>query len=130
MEVPDVVLVTKGDLGAPARRAAAEARGALSLAAGGAPEVTTVSARTGEGIAAALDAVAGLAAARRADRTLSGRRRAQAGAWAESRLVESIGRRGFELLAPRLALGEAPFAGVVLASERVRGLLHQTLEDG
>ena len=130
MEVPDVVLVTKGDLGAPARRAAAEARGALSLAAGGAPEVTTVSARTGEGIAAALDAVAGLAAARRGDRTLSGRRQAQAAAWAESRLVESIGRLGFELLAPRLALGEAPFAGVVLASERVRGLLHQTLEEG
>ena len=33
MEMPDVVLVTKGDLGAPASRAAADVRGALSLAA-------------------------------------------------------------------------------------------------
>ena len=34
MEVPDLVLVTKGDLGAPAERAAGDLRGALSLAVG------------------------------------------------------------------------------------------------
>lgn len=46
MESPDVVLVTKADLGAPARRAAAEAAGALSLAvrADGPPPVLLVSA--------------------------------------------------------------------------------------
>ena len=32
METPDLVLVTKADLGAPARRAAADVRGALSIA--------------------------------------------------------------------------------------------------
>ena len=37
MEVPDLVLVTKGDLGGPARRAASDLRGALSLATGREP---------------------------------------------------------------------------------------------
>ena len=129
MEVPDLVLVTKGDLGAPARRAAAEARGALSLAADEAPGIATVSSRTGEGIAAALDAISVLAHARRQDDLLSARRRAQGRAWAESRLVESIGRLGFDLLAPRFDLGGAPFAGVAEAAGRVRGMLHQMLED-
>ena len=45
MEVPDLVLVTKGDLGAPARRAAGDLRGALSLAAG--REQPEVAARLG-----------------------------------------------------------------------------------
>ena len=64
MEVPDLVLVTKGDLGAPARRAAAEAaRRAVAGRGGASPEVATVSARTGEGIAAALEAIVAARAA-------------------------------------------------------------------
>jgi LAO/AO transport system kinase len=129
MEVPDLVLVTKGDLGAPARRAAAEARVALSLGAGEAPGVALISARTGDGIPAALDAIAALAATRRAGDALAERREAQGRAWAESRLVESIGRLGFGLLASELASAEAPFAGVARASRRVRRLLHQILEE-
>ena len=112
MEMPDIVLVTKGDLGAPARRAAADVRGALSLAAGrGAGVVAIVSAQTGEGVEAALDLIdarprAGSApGCRRA-------RRAQGRAWAESRLAESFGtRRESRALAPRLAACGAPFAG-------------------
>ncbi len=129
MEVPDLILVTKGDLGAPALRAAAEARGALSLAAGGAPSVASVSAQSGEGIAAALDAVATLASDRRRSGTLDARRKAQGRAWAESRLLESIGRVGFDLIAPRLGQGEAPFTNVARASRRVRALLHQSLKE-
>jgi LAO/AO transport system kinase len=127
MEVPDLVLVTKGDLGAPATRAAAEARGALSLAAGAPPAVATVSSRTGTGIAEALEAI--VACARRTGGSLAARRRTQGRAWAESRLVESIGRAGFDLLAPRLVLGEAPFTGVAAASGQVRALLHQILKE-
>ncbi len=129
MEVPDLVLVTKGDLGVPARRAAAEARGALSLGSARAPAVATVSARTGAGIAAALDTIDDLATALLASHALAGRRRAQARAWAESRLVDSIGRTGFDLLAPTLALGEAPFASVATAGDRVREALHKLVED-
>jgi LAO/AO transport system kinase len=52
MELPDVVVVTKGDLGAAARRARADVEGALGLSAAGewkAP-VVTISATTGEGL--------------------------------------------------------------------------------
>jgi LAO/AO transport system kinase len=52
MELPDVVAVTKGDLGAAARRARADVEGALGLSAHGewtAP-VVTISASTGEGL--------------------------------------------------------------------------------
>ena len=129
MEVPDLVLVTKGDLGAPAARAAAEARGALSLAAGAAPAVATVSARTGAGIPEALEAIVAGAALRRAEGSLAARRRVQGRAWAKSRLVESIGRTGFDLLAGRLTLGKAPFADVAAASGQVRRLLHQSFKE-
>ncbi|MBX3519314.1 MAG: methylmalonyl Co-A mutase-associated GTPase MeaB [Xanthobacteraceae bacterium] len=52
MELPDVVVVTKGDLGAAARRARADVEGALGLSAPGewkAP-VVTISATTGDGL--------------------------------------------------------------------------------
>ncbi|HUG62497.1 MAG TPA: methylmalonyl Co-A mutase-associated GTPase MeaB [Methylomirabilota bacterium] len=62
MEIPDVVAVTKADTGAPARRAAADVLGALSLGvrltSGWTTAVLAVSATTGEGLdalAAALD---------------------------------------------------------------------------
>ena len=56
METPDLVLVTKADLGAPARRAAADVRGALATA-GSAAEVALVSAQSGDGVAAAVDSI-------------------------------------------------------------------------
>jgi len=129
MEVPDLVLVTKGDLGAPAVRAAAEARGALSLAEGVAPAVAVVSARTGAGVDAAIEAVAALADARQRVGSLAARRRAQGRAWAESRLVESIGRIGYDLLWRQIEFYDTPFACVVGASGRVRTLLHQSLKE-
>ncbi len=62
MEVPDVVAVTKADMGAPAQRAKAEVEGALTLAAPVSSwkvPVVAVSATTGsglDGLAAALNA--------------------------------------------------------------------------
>jgi LAO/AO transport system kinase len=95
VEIPDVVAVTKGDLGDPARRTAADAAGALSLEVGGwnAP-VLIVSAQTGAG----LD---DLVAAFERHRTLlaeSGRlaakRSEQAEAWLAQGLRERIGSVG------------------------------------
>ncbi|BBE71030.1 ArgK/MeaB family GTPase [Oharaeibacter diazotrophicus] len=61
MEIPDVVVVTKADTGAPARRAAADVEGALSLAVRAAdalvPPVLTVSSTAGTGLDALLEAV-------------------------------------------------------------------------
>lgn len=61
MEIPDVVVVTKADSGAPARRAVADVTGALSLSvrAPGAwePPVLAVSSTTGEGLAELASAI-------------------------------------------------------------------------
>lgn len=56
MELPDLIAVTKADMGAPARRAVADVEGALSLGLGAVP-VHSVSAATGEGIAELVTAV-------------------------------------------------------------------------
>jgi LAO/AO transport system kinase len=131
MELPDVVLVTKADLGAPAARAARDARGALSLAAGEAPapEVALVSAASGEGIAAALDLIRAAFAAREAGGGLADRRRAQGRAWAESRLVESFGRVGAAALRSRIETRESPFAALSELSERARKAVHEILKN-
>jgi LAO/AO transport system kinase len=128
MEVPDVVLVTKGDLGTPARRAAADLRGALSLGVAEPPAVAIVSARTGEGIDAGLDLIAACAERLRAGGRLAARRAAQGRAWAESRLIDSFGQVGFALLAPRLPAEASPFAPLARLSERARTILHQSLK--
>jgi GTPase len=129
MEVPDLVLVTKGDLGEPARRALADVRGALGLAAAEAPEAALVSARTGEGIAPAIDRIAERVAARHGAGVLVARRRAQGLAWAESRLIESFGTVGHRLLAPRITVTEGPFTGLASLSERARAVLHESFKE-
>jgi len=128
METPDVVLVTKGDVGAAARRAKADVKGALSLAAGDGPAaaVAVVSAATGEGIDAALDLIATRSAA---GRDLAERRRAQAVAWAGSRLAESFGSLGACLLGPRLAGAASPFSALVALDSAARAALHHSLKD-
>lgn len=129
MEVPDVVLVTKGDLGAPARRAAAEVSGALSLAAEGTPPpVTLVSARTGDGVEDAVALVADLARTRIAAGSRAARLAAQGAAWAESRLIESFGRVGAGLLGPRLDPAEDPFTALAAIAEPARAAVHKALE--
>ena len=92
METPDLVLVTKADLGEPARRAAADAAGALSLAAGGgpAPSVRLVSALNGEGVSEALTEITALAQAKpRSDQAA-----AQAAAWIEDSVRARFGDFG------------------------------------
>lgn len=61
MEIPDIVVVTKADMGAPARRAAADVEGSLSLSVRPAdawvPPVLTLSSTTGDGVADLIDAI-------------------------------------------------------------------------
>ncbi|MFS4437540.1 ArgK/MeaB family GTPase [Paracoccaceae bacterium GXU_MW_L88] len=97
MEIPDHVLVTKGDMGRIAERAAVDLRGALSLTLRGTPPgVSVVSAETGQGIDAALGDIA----------TLAGqiidteRRSKQAEIWLRAQLREAGGDaaiRAFDL---------------------------------
>lgn len=131
METPDVVLVTKGDLGAPALRAAADLRGALSLAAETrAPaEIAVVSALRGEGLDAALDLIAARAASERAAGQLAARRRGQGLAWAELRLVESFGSVGAAALAPRLATSDGLFSTFATLDAAARAAVHHFLKE-
>jgi LAO/AO transport system kinase len=131
MEVPDVVLVTKGDLGAAARRAAADVRGALSLAADDRPpaDVAIVSAQTGKGLDAALDLIAARAARTAASGGLAARRREQGRAWAESRLGESFGSVGRDLLAPRLRGSGSPFSMLQALTDAAKTAVHESLKE-
>jgi LAO/AO transport system kinase len=131
MEVPDLVFVTKGDLGAPARRAAADLRGALSLAADDRPppEVAVVSATTGDGLDEALALIAARAAAAAAGDELAARRLGQARGWAQSRLVESFGRVGAAALGPRLATSGGPFSTLAALLESGRTAVHDSLKE-
>jgi LAO/AO transport system kinase len=113
MEIPDLAVVTKADMGVSARRAAADLKAALALAArhGAAPKVLTCSASTGEGLAAVVQALADLAADLQGPRLLA-KRRAQAEAWVAQSLKARFGREGYAALgdAARLRWEETPFA--------------------
>ncbi len=130
MEVPDIVLVTKGDLGAPARRAAADVKGALSLGAEGGEDVAVaiVSSQSGEGLSEALELIATRAAARAADGSLAARRRAQGRIWTDSRLRESFGTEGATLVKGRIAAVENPFAAFAETRKTVLTALKKALQ--
>lgn len=128
MEVPDVVLVTKGDLGAPAHRAAAEVRRALGYGADGGtpPAVAIVSAQAGEGLSRALELIAERGGSG-SDRTA--RRQDQGRAWMHARLVESFGHEGARALQGRVDAVSDPFAGFGEVFEPARTALYASLKD-
>jgi LAO/AO transport system kinase len=130
MEVPDIVLVTKGDLGAAARRTAADLRGALALASGAesAAEVTVVSAETGEGVDAAIDRVLGQGVALADSGALQQRRAGQVRAWVDARLTEAFGREGAALLSPARFDLARPFGGLSQLHEAARSAVKKALQ--
>lgn len=130
MEVPDIVLVTKGDMGTIARRAAADVRGALSLSAeaGRAPDVAIVSALDGGGISEAIDLFFGRARMHRDDGVLCRRRADQSSAWIESRLRESFGTLGLAAVAPLIDGVDSPFRDYAKLASRARDALQTVIE--
>ncbi len=109
MEVPDIVTVTKIDQGRLAERARADAAGALGLAQSGDLPVLAVSAATGEGIPALIEAVSGhVDALSPAARTT--RRLAQAMRWREDAVRTAFGRAGLaHLTCLDGGIGPGPF---------------------
>ncbi len=102
MEMPDLISVTKSDIGAAARLAAAEVEGALSLGQRAVP-VIALSAETGEGIADLVDQVSKIAAyAKRPDPER----------WIELAVAARFGDAGLSHLKRNLgsAHNEGPFA--------------------
>jgi LAO/AO transport system kinase len=97
-EIPDIVAVTKSDLGAPAIRAKADVKGALSLSSTepGAwlPHILLLSAQAGDHLDRLAAAIYDHWAWLSADDHLARRRGAQASAWLELAIRERWGREG------------------------------------
>ncbi|MCI4662453.1 MAG: methylmalonyl Co-A mutase-associated GTPase MeaB [Neomegalonema sp.] len=115
METPDLLLVTKADMGEVARRAAADAKGALSLTThdGSEPaKVLTLSAQTGAGVNEALAAMQALAERRLRENPAL--RAAQARHWIEQMIRADFGRYGWQDAQRRQpkeeSAAQAPFA--------------------
>ena len=97
-EIPDIVAVTKSDLGLPAIRAKADVKGALSLSSSepGAwlPQILLLSAQTGDHLDRLAQAIYDHWAWLSVEPHLSRRREAQAAAWLELAIRERWGREG------------------------------------
>lgn len=123
MEIPDLAVVTKSDMGAAARRAAADLKGALALAVrdGAAPKVMTCSANTGEGLPELTDALLTAAGSQTGPRLIA-RRRAQGQAWIDQSLKARFGREGYAAAGSEALLrpGETPFARERTAASVIR----------
>ena len=121
-EIPDLVAVTKADLGASAARAKADVKGALSLARPGAgwpPQVLMVSAQTGEGLDALTRAIADHWAWLREDGRLAARRVAQAKTWLDLAIRERWGREGLRKRPAMVDSAASPFSRIAQLRSRM-----------
>ncbi|MDR3375379.1 MAG: ATP/GTP-binding protein [Ancalomicrobiaceae bacterium] len=127
MELPDLVAVTKADMGDAARRAAADVEGALTLAARDeAPQaaVVLVSAASGEGVDTLFDAIEALGG--EIGGAVARRRQAQPHGLVADRIRRRFGSVGLEVAEIEGALARAggPFAAMnFLERELKRRLL-------
>lgn len=99
VEIPHIAVVTKADMGAAANRTLADLKGALGLAADPEPgawpvETLAVSATTGAGMDALLDALARRAAWLGEGGKLAMQRQAQAEHWLQEAVRDHFGRDG------------------------------------
>lgn len=122
MEVPDLAVVTKADLGLAARRAAADLRTALSVGEGESLPVHLCSSQSGEGIAAVFNAILDSLRA-----VLPGHRSSQARHWLKSALLADFGTEGVGALgqAALISGDERPFA----VYEQYRNILRGALSE-
>jgi LAO/AO transport system kinase len=114
VEIPDIVVVTKGDMGKAATRARTDVKGALSLALSD-PQawpiaVLTVAAASGEGLAQLIDSADAHFAWLKTHERLEDQRHSQAEAWLRQAIKERYGREGLKRLGSlSLSPGTSPF---------------------
>jgi LAO/AO transport system kinase len=114
VEIPDIVVVTKGDMGRAATRAKSDVVGALGMAAeaslGWSVPVRVVTATSGEGVDDLMTEIAEHWHWLTREAHLTERRRLQAEAWLKQAIKERYGREGLKRLgALSLAPDTAPF---------------------
>jgi LAO/AO transport system kinase len=122
VEIPDIVVVTKGDMGPAATRAKADVKGALGMAAeaslGWAVPVKIVTAMSGEGLPGFMDELAEHWHWLSREGRLTERRRVQAESWLKQAIKERYGREGLKRLGTiSLAPDTAPFGMLARAED-------------
>jgi LAO/AO transport system kinase len=126
MEVPDIVAVTKADMGVPAQRAANEVKGALTLFSGHedwpAP-VVLVAASQGEGLAELSDAISRHRAHLATGGRLARRRAVQEAAWVEEGTRAHFGSVGLKVAANLDTGAAGPFGRERLIAEALKARL-------
>lgn len=127
MEIPDIIAVTKADIGASAQRALADVKGALGLANSDDVPCLKLSASKSEGIDELMEALE----RRQADTdhaALSARRLKQAAGWLRSALLQRFGEEGLIAVQNAAALpeGRAPFGHFQRLAEK----LHVSFDAG
>ena len=128
MELPDVVCVTKADMGEPARRAMADVAGALTLAvhAPGAwvAPVVLVSSTAMTGLDDLAKAVSGHGAWLATGERRAARRAAQARHWVDDAMRVRFGARGLAHVDVGAELAKSgPFGAIVALDRRLEGRL-------
>ncbi len=127
MELPDVVAVTKGDLGAAARRARADVEGALGLSARGtwhAP-VVTISATTGDGLDQLDEAVAKHAAFMSEGGRREKKQKEQEAAWVAEAVKARFGSEGLAAARDIQVAATGPFSREAALAEVLRKRLNR-----
>ncbi|MEL7347117.1 MAG: methylmalonyl Co-A mutase-associated GTPase MeaB [Pseudomonadota bacterium] len=130
LEIPDIVAVTKADLGGLARQTAADLKSAFALLEGHAGQqvaVLSLSAQDGAGIADLVDRLERRAGAM-TPAALAAARTRQARDWVALSLSAAFGRYGlaaFQADSPAGADGAAPFAKGSAFAERLKSILLQ-----
>ena len=114
MEIPDIAVVTKADMGSQARRAEADLKGALSITnyEPNAQEtvVLSVSAAREEGLSGLIDAIDGHYQTMIDRNSLESERQSQAIKWLKDRILTEYGAKGLSLVEASLSDGIArPF---------------------
>jgi LAO/AO transport system kinase len=122
VEIPDIVVVTKGDMGHAAIRARADVKGALGMAAEPSLDWTVavkiVTATSGEGLDELLAEIAEHWHWLHREGRLAERRRVQAESWLKHAIKERYGREGLKRLgAMSLAPETAPFGLLAKAED-------------
>lgn len=128
VEIPDIVVIGKADLGEPAARAQGEVEAALRHATSSSdtwrPPVLRLSAQTGEGVEQLAAAIERHAASLRDTGRREAQRLAQSRQWLRTALLEAHGRRGLERLANELEAAAADRDGSpFLWQERLLAML-------
>ncbi|MGF1445529.1 MAG: ArgK/MeaB family GTPase [Pikeienuella sp.] len=132
MEVPDLVVVTKSDLGPLAARTVADLKGALSVTGGRdgtAPAVLACSARDEAGVGAVLAAVDAQAARFSSGSGAGSARAAQLAAWHRDQIAHRFGTATVAALGPELTTpaSEKPFHAMAAQISALDAALHHVL---